>query len=830
MTRDPGAPIPEASGGFSIARRLLLTAVAVLGLASLVLLAISDVSSRRAADAAFDRLLAASAFSIAGAVQAEGGRVTVELPYAALSMLGFSAEDRIFYDVRGPDGASVTGYADLGDGLPAARSAEPRFDDGTYRGDAVRIVTVGRLVTIGEKPGWVTVRVAETREARSALATDLLKGALLPLAVLVGLALLLLRIGVGRSLAPLRTLERELSGRRSNDLSPVRVPVPAEVRELVGALNGFMGRLDNVVARLSALVADAAHQVRTPLASLRAQAEVALGETDPVRLKERLARVHHNAVHASQLIGQILMDATIVHRLESRDDEAILVPVVIEDALQGLDEEGAARLRTSVDPDLGDAMLRGDRVALREMLKNLVENALTHAPDGPVELSATRTAEGRLRLAVADRGPGIPDEEKALVLQRFRRGKAARAGTGSGLGLSIVESVSQAHGGSLGLADRPGGGLVATVDLPLVAPAAATMRGGLAALALAASVLLLPGYATEARAAEPVVTEYPAAQASTGTLVIAGATDRQQFDPVIRDFQANQPGVSVTYVELDTGDLQNRFLAGTISPRPDLLISSAADLQVKLANDGYALRHDSEATRRLPHWARWRSEVFGFTFEPAVIVLNPDLVEAAERPASRLALAQLLERNVHRFAGKVATYDIATSGVGHLLAAQDSQVSSLFWRLATALGSVGVRLHCCSGEMIDLVESGDYAIAYNVLGSYAAARKVAGARIEIVMPSDYTLVLSRVMLIPRTAPRPDLAGAFVDHVLSPEGQRVVSEKAGLGSVMSGETDPPSASVKGPLQPIAIGPWLLAFLDQQRRSRFLQTWLQIVSGT
>ncbi|MFO1149695.1 MAG: extracellular solute-binding protein [Alsobacter sp.] len=829
MTPDPGPP-PETAGGFSIARRLLLTAVAVLGLASLVLLAISDVSSRRAADAAFDRLLAASAFSIAGAVQAEGGRVTVELPYAALSMLGFSAEDRIFYDVRGPDGASVTGYADLGEGLPPASAAEPRFDDGSYRGDAVRIVTVGRLVTIADRPGWVTVRVAETREARRALARDLLQGALLPLAVLVGLALLLLRIGVGRSLAPLRALEQELSGRRSNDLSPVRVPVPSEVRELVGALNGFMGRLDKVVARLSALVADAAHQVRTPLASLRAQAEVALGETDPARLHERLARVHHNAVHASQLIGQILMDATIVHRLESREDQAVPVAVVVDDALQGLDEERAQRLHATIAPDLADAVLEGDRVALREMLKNLVENALTHAPDGAVELTAARTPDGRLRLAVADRGPGIPDEEKALVLQRFRRGKGARAGTGSGLGLSIVESVCQAHGGSLGLADRPGGGLVATIDLPLRGEAASGAGAGLRALALAGLLVLLPVLAPPAGAAEPVVTDYPASQASGATLVIAGATDRQQFDPVIRDFQASRPGIGVTYVELDTGDLQRRFLEGAIRPRPDLLISSAADLQVKLANDGYALRHESEATRRLPAWARWRSEVFGFTFEPAVIVLNPDLVAPAERPASRLALAQLLERNVHRFAGKVATYDIATSGVGHLLAAQDSQVSSLFWRLATALGSAGVRLHCCSGEMIDLVESGDYAIAYNVLGSYAAARKAAGARIEIVMPSDYTLVLSRTMLIPRSAPRPDLAGAFIDHVLSPEGQKVVAEQAGLGSVMTGETDLSKASVKGPLQPIAVGPWLLAFLDQQRRSRFLQTWLQIVSGT
>jgi two-component system, OmpR family, sensor histidine kinase TctE len=821
-----------ALGGFSIARRLLVVALVVLGVASMVLVGVSEVSSRRAADAAFDRLLAASAFSIAGAVQAEGGRVTVELPYAALSMLGFSAEDRIFYDVRGPDGASVTGYADLGSDLPQATSATPRFDDRTYRGDPVRIVTVGRLVTVGDRPGWATVRVAETRDARSALATTLLRGALLPLGVLVALALLLVHLGVRRALAPLRALERDLHARRSNDLSPVSVPVPIEVRELVGAMNGFMQRLDHVIARLSALVADAAHQVRTPLASLRAQAEIALVETDPVRLRERLVRVHHNAVHASQLIGQILMDATIVHRLESREIEQVPLLQVVEDALQGLDGEAASRLRTSVAPELADVEIAGDRVALREMLKNLVENALAYAPAGIVEVAAELGPGGTARLSVADRGPGIPDAEKPKVLERFRRGQAAREGTGSGLGLSIVEAVARAHGGTLRLLDRPGGGLLAAVDLPVLPSQslAQTPLHALASVVLGFCLLLsIPG--TGARA-EAVVTRFPSVAVEQGgpTLTIAGATDLQQFEPIIRDYQDAHRGVSVAYVQLDTGELYDSFVAGTLDPAPDLLISSAVDLQVKLANDGYARRFESEMTRLLPDWARWHSEVFGFTFEPAVIVVNPDLVPEEERPRSRLALAQLLEHNGHRFMGKVATYDIARSGVGHLLAAQDSQVSSLFWRLATALGSVGVRLHCCSGEMIDMVEAGKYAIAYNVLGSYAEARRAAGAKIAIVMPSDYTLVLTRGMLIPRSAKEPGLAGAFIDHVLSPRGQAVVGQAAGLGSVMAGPEGGVAAAARGPLQPIGVGPWLLAFLDQQRRTRFLETWLQIVNGT
>ncbi|WP_460449005.1 sensor histidine kinase [Alsobacter sp. SYSU BS001988] len=820
---------PTTPSGFSLGRRLLVAAGVALAAATVALVAISAVYSRQAADAAFDRLLAASALSIAGAVQVEEGRVAVEVPFAALAMLGFAAEDRIFYEVLDPEGKPVTGYSDLGEGLAPARAAEPVFQNLRFRGDEIRVVTVGRLISLADRAGWVTVRVGETRDARALLSAELTRRAVWPLLALAGVALLLVHLGVRRALRPLRAIEKELRARAPNDLQPLRAPAPHEVDELVTALNDFMARLGNVFGRLSSLLADAAHQVRTPLASLRAQAEIAVDETDPARLRDRLGRIHANAVQASQLVGQILMDATIIHRLESRENAPVPVAGVVEDALKSLDPAAMARIRTRMDPAAAQALVAGDRVALREMLKNLVENALLHAPEGPIDVTLEQSRPDRVALTVQDRGPGIPDDEKQAVLQRFRRGRAARDGTGSGLGLSIVDSVARGHGGALTLADRPGGGLVACVDLAAEpAPHRPALLASLlaAAGALALAALSAPG---PARAADPVVTRFEAAAPSGRTLVIAGATDRAQFAPVIRDFQETRPDVAVAYVDLDTSDLQERFLAGSIQPPPDLLISSAIDLQVKLANDGLALAHDSAFTRALPPWARWRNEVFGFTFEPAVIVTNPDLVP--EPPRSRSALAQLMDRDADRFRGKVATYDIVRSGVGHLLAAQDAQVSSVFWRLASAMGGAGAQLVCCSGEMIDKVERGELALAYNVLGSYAFARRAAGARIGVAMPSDYTLVLSRVMLIPRSAPSPDLARAFVDHVLSPRGQAVVAGKAGLGAIL-GEGPGTAAEIareaKGPLQPITIGPWLLAFLDQQRRARFLQSWLQIVS--
>lgn len=812
---------------FSIGRRLLVAAGAALAVALVGLVAVSALYARQAADSAFDRLLAAAALSIAGAVQAENEAVAIELPFAALSMLGYGADDRIYYQVLDPAGALVTGYADLAPGLPTASATDPAFVTLPYRGESIRVASVGRLVSLGERSGWVTVRVGQTRDARTELANELTERALFVLAALAAFSLLLVAFGIRRALRPLRSIEREIRQRPPSDLSPVTVPVPVEVRELVSALNDFMGRLGNVFARLSSLLADAAHQVRTPLASLRAQTEIALEEQDPARLKDRLRRIHANAVHASQLVSQILMDATVSHRLESRNNTPVPVGQIVDDVHRSLSPDAQARLTTTIAPDAAGAEILGDRVALREMLKNLVENAAMHAPGSAVELSIGRRLDGTMTFSVADRGPGIPDAEKPLVLQRFRRGAAAREGTGSGLGLSIVDSVARGHGGELVLLDRAGGGLVAEVTLPAMEEPPRGHVLPAAALACLAILALAP----RAIAADPPTASYPA-PAATQTLSIVGTTDRGQFEPLILDFQTLRPDVSVVYTELDTVDLNTRFLAGKLAPAADLLVSSAIDLQLKLANDGHALAHDSAQSRALPGWARWRNEVFGFTFEPAVLVWNPKLVPDGESLQSRAALAHYLVENGEGLRGKLATYDIVRSGVGHLLAAEDGEISSALWRLTSALGNAGVQRLTSSGDMIDRVERGELALAYNVLGSYAFARRAAGATLGVTMLRDYTLVLSRAVLIPRNTTKPDTARAFLDYLLSARGQEIVATRTGLGAIQGkgpGTAAAISAAARGPLQPIALRASLLTFLDQQRRTRFLQTWLQLISG-
>ncbi|MGE8669610.1 MAG: extracellular solute-binding protein [Achromobacter mucicolens] len=838
--------IPES---FSIRQRVFTLGAVLLACALIGLVFFLRGYAQRAAEQAFDRLLAASALTIAGSVQIEDNEVTVEPPVSSLAML--SGGERVFYEARTSNGRLITGYGDLAPGLPLAQSATPVFTYLSYHDEPIRVATVGRLVSASQHAGWVTLRVAETLGSREALAGEILGRSVLPLVVVSLVALGLLWFGVQRAFAPLAVVERELRRRAPDDLEPLVKPVPREVRRLIEALNGFMQRLSGAMDTLNTLVADAAHQVRTPLASLRAQAEVALDETDPQRLHARLERIHLNATHASQLINQLLMDATITHRLGKGARAMVGVAETVNETRRRIGPLEAQRLRIAIAPEVRRARIAGDRIALREMLRNLVDNALRYAPDGPVEIQATPVAGYRVALTVSDRGPGVADDEKESVQQRFSRGRAGETLPGSGLGLAIVRSVAVAHGGSLWLLDRPGGGLTARVVLPLAR--AGANRALMAAAAVCAACLLLAAPSADVRAAgaevtgaaappaapqvagiPEIITRYPAPQPSSRVLTIAGPTDTPVVAPLIQGFQSHRPDVSVVYREMGSRELYEAAIEGRLKD-VDVLMSSASDLQIRLANDGYALSYASPYAARLPSWAIWRHEVYGFTFEPAVFVYNPKRFAEAEVPRSRQDLLRLLEQDPLRLRGRIGTYDIAASSLGYLLAEQDELVSSNFWGLANAMGQAGVRLAATSAEILDAIERDELDIGYNILGSYALSRQAAGRPIGVVFPQDYVLVLARSVLIARTAPNPDLGRALVDWLLSPAGQQVASSHAALGSIME---DTPGrwtseavlARSQGIVQPVVLSPALLVGLDQRRHSRFVQNWIRLVTDT
>lgn len=325
---------------------------------------------------------------------------------------------------------------------------------------------------------------------------------------------------------------------------------------------------------------------------------------------------------------------------------------------------------------------------------------------------------------------------------------------------------------------------------------------------------------------------YPASNTPSSTLHIYGTTDGPLFSSFIRAFQTLNPGIAVRYEELESGAVFNGVIHDDLNPKADLIISSAVDLQMKMANDGYALAYASPYLEGLPDWAHWRDEVFGFTFEPAVIVYNRRLMAADEAPHTHLQLAKLLEGQKQRFMHKVGTYNIATSGVGYVMATHDELISSNFWRLTNAFAAVKAQLSASSPEVLSALESGDIAIAYNLLGSYAFARALINPDLVVIVPDDYTLVLARSAIIPRTSRQPEAAKRFVDFLLSRQGQEIAAGETGFGAIMpevSGRFTQQSIMKmgQGAFQPIAMTPTLLVAYDHQKRAQFLRVWLDIV---
>jgi len=337
--------------------------------------------------------------------------------------------------------------------------------------------------------------------------------------------------------------------------------------------------------------------------------------------------------------------------------------------------------------------------------------------------------------------------------------------------------------------------------------------------------------------ASAVVTEYPAVSRASATLTLYSTTDTTVFDPVIRDFQRLHPQVALRYELLDAGALYQRFLQETAAKKPqaDLLLSSAMDLQVKLVNDGYAAPYVSQASRALPAWAQWRDEAFGFTFEPAVMVFNRAALAGRNVPRSRAELLEMLRREPDQWRGRVGTYDIQRSSVGYLLATQDARQSSEFGGLLEAIGDVHAQVEEHTATLLDRLESGELAIGYNLLGSYAKARVAAGAALLIVYPQDYTLAVSRTAVLPRNAPNAAVARQFLDFLLSLPGQRILATRSHLSPIRGEVLGLPAGgglleAQVGPMRPIPLGPGLLVYLDTQKRQRMLKTWSGAITPT
>ena len=223
-------------------------------------------------------------------------------------------------------------------------------------------------------------------------------------------------------------------------------------------------------------------------------------------------------------------------------------------------------------------------------------------------------------------------------------------------------------------------------------------------------------------------------------LHVISTADLEVFEPYLLAFQAARPDLTIDYTVASSAELHRAIRNGAVF---DLALSSAMDLQFQLANDGYAQRHQSDRTLALPNWAKWRDLIFAFTAEPAVMVLSTERFAGLPVPTTRQELVGVLRQHPDVFAGAIGTYDVRESGLGYLFATQEARSTDAYWRLSEVMGRLDPQLYCCSGQMIDDVTEGKLALAYNVLGSYAADRlaRASGGKVQVLSMQDFGNVM-----------------------------------------------------------------------------------------
>ena len=417
---------------------------------------------------AYDRALLEIAREVSLRVGGRSGRLEFDMPEPVREVLFTDPSDTVYYEVAAADGTLIAGDAIAPPVSRIARGNAEIYYDGNVGGVQVRVVEL-RLPPEGAsgRPAAL-VRIAETKVKRDELTREILLSVLLPQVLLILIAGTIVWGGVVRGLAPLERVRQAVALRTHRERGPVPVvDVPGEVKPLVDAVNGLLGRLDHVLTLQTRFIADAAHQLKTPVAGLQAQMELALRESDPQRIREALARMYPGLERLARLVSQLLSlarnepDAVRSIRLTPLDLNA----AALEAATSWVPEALGKRIDLGLDSSVSPVMIRGEPVRLRELLDNLLDNALRYTPEGG-RVTVRVGAHPVPSVAVSDDGPAIPPHERARVFERFHR-LLGTSRDGSGLGLAIALEIARLHGADIALEDdRDGVGNTFTVSFP----------------------------------------------------------------------------------------------------------------------------------------------------------------------------------------------------------------------------------------------------------------------------------------------------------------------------------------------------------------------------
>jgi two-component system, OmpR family, sensor histidine kinase TctE len=455
---------------FTLRRKLLRWLLIPLSLLFLLDAAGSWFVAAGLSGRVYDGELAEIARELALHVKLTGAKLVFDLESDAERALLLDQVDKVYYAVRSPSGDLIAGDAAL---LPSGAGASA-FYDGELHGDKVRVALLRTGVGADAFGPPAVVQVAETLRKRRALAQEIFIDVILPQLLLILIAGLLVWIGVARGLSPLRRLQQAVAARSHLDLSPVAagVDVPGEVHPLLQAINDLMARLDEVLSFQNRFIADAAHQLRTPVAGLKAHIEVALREDDPAQTRQSLAHLYTAVERMSRLVSQLLSlarnEPNTVKKLELAPLD--LNKLAFDATMEWVPEAYKKDIDLGFEGTEPHAVISGDALRLAELINNLLDNAIRYSRRGG-KVTVRVLSHPRPRVSVSDDGPSIPVEERQRVFERFHRLLGSHA-DGSGLGLAIVREIATLHEAEISLDDDADGvGNTFTVSFPQIRPA-----------------------------------------------------------------------------------------------------------------------------------------------------------------------------------------------------------------------------------------------------------------------------------------------------------------------------------------------------------------------
>ena len=445
----------------SIRQRLLIWLLLPLLILSSLLINQAYLNARNTVEQVYDKTLLALALSIIENVVANQGDL---LSDSALEFIDDVSKDQIFYKVSGPDNAYITGFEDL-PAVPQSQIQQQgnlNYYNAIYSGRPVRVVSLKRNFNTGILLGEAVIQVAMTRLDRDKLIKEMMNDAALRLLLLILVAVITIWFAVHNALKPLTAIQTEISLRTDEDLEPIESPAPREIQPVINEMNKLLKRLNASINALRRFIGDASHQLRTPLAALQTQIELAMRETEPEAFRDAISNAKKNTYRTSRLANQLLSQARtnevkksefkIIELAEKITRE--FVPVALEKNID-LGFEGSKELS-----------LRADKLLISEVLKNLIDNAIGYSPADTAITVRVYAHENQIIIEVEDQGRGIPESEIDRVFERFYRSSGSQV-DGCGLGLAIVKDIVESHSGQINLINRGDQkGLIVRVSLP----------------------------------------------------------------------------------------------------------------------------------------------------------------------------------------------------------------------------------------------------------------------------------------------------------------------------------------------------------------------------